>query len=56
MGLGLWSFMMMDEAKKVLVMQLLLFDDTNLPPGGQESRVELCFCLGTKICNSWSQA
>lgn len=56
MGLSLWSFMVMDEAKMILVMQFLLFDDINLAPDPQWSRAEPCFCLLTRICNSWSQA
>lgn len=53
MGFSLWSFPVRDEANIRLVMQFLLFDDTNLSPGVNKSRAELCFCLLTKTCNSY---
>jgi len=42
--------MVVDEAKMILVMQLLLFDDINFAPDPQWSRAEPCFCLLSRIC------
>lgn len=52
MGPILWSFMVMDEAKMILVMQLLLVDDINFAPDPQGNRAMPCFCLLSRICNS----